>query len=184
MESLKGQLLVASPSLLDPNFFQTVVLILEHNEDGAAGIVLNRSTGRTIGDIWEAVFHEPTEWEKGIDLGGPVTGPLTAMHSIDELADAEILPGVWTTMDPGKLREIVARQVDPCRFFVNYAGWGPGQLEGELEQDSWLIAPARAGHVFELEDIDLWRTVMGEIGVGKISQALGGQDLPTDPTIN
>ena len=79
MESLKGHLLVATRGLLDPNFTRTVILILGHGPEGAAGLVLNRPTDKTIGEVAEQVFEEEIDWDKPIHIGGPVPGPLVVL---------------------------------------------------------------------------------------------------------
>src|SRR5438874_2443173 len=99
MNSLKGHLLIATPSLIDPNFARTVLLMLGHDRDGAMGLVLNRPTEATISDLAGTVFEEGFEWDKPIHLGGPVTGPFMVIHTIEVLADQEVVPGVYHTLE-------------------------------------------------------------------------------------
>src|SRR5262249_44908696 len=99
MNSLKGHLLVATPELLTPFFTRTVILMFEHSEGGAAGVVLNRQTQANIQEISRELFQEQIDWDKLVNLGGPVPGPLVALHALGELADQEIIAGVYLSMD-------------------------------------------------------------------------------------
>lgn len=183
MKSLKGQLLIAAESLLDPNFARTVVLMLEHGPQGAAGLVLNRSTSKTIRDVWHAIFQEDCHWRTSIYLGGPVTGPLTALHTVKDLGDSLILPGLYATTDPDKLKEIVRTEPEPCKFFAGYAGWSSGQLEAELEEDSWMMLPAKNEHVFWPGREEVWSLVASEVGYSALFPSLHAK-IPEDPTTN
>src|SRR3954468_7502112 len=109
MTSLKGQLLVATPQLLAPIFTRSVILMLDHSEEGAAGGILNRPTEANVASIAEQVFKDASDWDKPISLGGPVPGPLIVLHSLEELADQTVLPGVFSTVDAEKVRELVRR---------------------------------------------------------------------------
>lgn len=184
MKSLKGHLLVATPSLTDPNFHQTVVLVFDHSSEGAGGVVLNRPTGKAIKDVADQVFNEASDWDKPVHLGGPVPGPLAAAHTVEELSDLEVFPGLYGTVDPDKLRQIVAEQAEPTFFLANYAGWGPGQLERELEEDAWFVLPARLEHIFFPHDEDLWKTALTEIGYLTLGSTLRPKVIPNDPSVN
>lgn len=184
MTSLKGHLLIATPSLLDPNFVRTVLLIFDHNEQGAAGVVLNRATGATVADIAEEVLQEPFEWDQPIHLGGPVTGPLLALHTDGVLGDQEVMDGIYSTVDAAKLQQLIRGKVEPIRIVANYAGWGPGQLESEIAADSWLSCPARAEHVFAEAGIQLWERVVKEINDSRLAELLGIKERPDDPRLN
>lgn len=183
MKSLKGKLLVAAPSLLDPNFHKTVVLMLEHSEEGAGGFVLNRSSEKTVRELWSVAFDIESDWEKPIYFGGPVTGPLSALHGVKELADRKICHGVYCAMTPAHLQELVERKQEPSLFVANYAGWGAGQLERELKEDAWLVHPARAKHIFWDGDKDLWSVVMDEIYAKTIVSSFKVV-LPRDASLN
>lgn len=185
MKSLKGHLLVATPELVDPNFHKTVVLMFEHNEQGAAGVVINRPIEATVSDIAEQVFQEHFEWEKALSLGGPVSGPLMILHSEADLADQEILPGVFSTIEADKVREILRRRADPSVIVANYAGWGPGQLEAEIAEESWITAPATPELVFQADPSDLWDAVFeGTRSQPDLIQMLRLKEVPEDPTLN
>jgi putative transcriptional regulator len=184
MKSLKGYLLVATEQLLDGNFVRTVLLLFDHNSEGAAGVVLNRPTQATITDVSERIFEEPIEWDKEIHLGGPVPGPLMALHNESDLADQEIIPGVSSTTDSTKLREIIERKPEPCFFLAQYAGWGAGQLEREIAEESWVYLPATVDHVFWTREQNLWDAVMKEIRASNLASMVKLKDIPADPSVN
>jgi len=184
MASLKGHLLIASPRLLEPTFARTVILMLEHTDEGAAGLVLNRATEATITDIAETVFLEPLNWDKPLHLGGPVSGPLMVLHQVKEIADQEILPGVYHSIEMSHVHDAVMDRTEPSLILANYAGWGPGQLENEFDLDSWLTLPATPEFVFWTRTEDLWDVVVKAVNARKLSDFLGLREIPTDPSMN
>jgi putative transcriptional regulator len=184
MTSLKGQLLIASPGLLASFFTRTVILMLDHSEEGAAGVVLNRPTEATIADVAETVFAESIDWDKPLNLGGPVAGPLMVLHQVEDLSDQEILPGLYNTVEISNVRALVEARTEPSIILANYAGWGPGQLESEFDVDSWLTLPATIDHVFWESAKDLWDVVVKAINARKLSEFLGLKGVPSDPSLN
>ncbi len=183
MESLKGHFLVASPHLLDPNFVRTVVLLMHHNEEGAFGVVLNRPTESTLKELWSKVGETSCDSDEQVHLGGPVTGPLMAVHTDESLAEMEIVPGVYFAAQRDHLEELVKQHEHPFRFFVGHSGWGGGQLEDELKQGAWLTTPATPDFIFYGSD-DLWRKVTQHIGRTILTSALRLKGLPQDPSAN
>jgi putative transcriptional regulator len=184
MKSLKGYLLVATPNLLDPNFARTVLLMLEHTAEGAVGIVLNRPTEATVADISEQVLDEKLDWEKPIGLGGPVPGPLMVVHGLESLSDQEIFTGLYSTAEAAKLQQLLRQRVEPSVLVANYAGWGPGQLEREIEEGSWSSLPATIEHVFESDASELWDQVSDEAESTPLTEILGVRQIPPDPSVN
>ena len=183
-KSLKGHLLLASNRLVDPNFAKAVVLIFDHNDEGAAGVILNRPIEKTIAEIADQVFEVRSDWEKPIHLGGPVPGPLAAAHTIKEMADLEVMPGVYGSLAPDHLRKLIRKHQEPTLFVVNYSGWGPGQLEDELGEEAWHLLPARSEHLFWTKEESLWDTCMAEVSRGVLDEALGIRIKPLDPRVN
>ncbi len=184
MNTLKGHLLIASPELITPFFTRTVILMLDHDADGALGVVLNRSTEVTVTAISEQVLDEPFDWEKSIGLGGPVPGPLMVLHAEADLADREVIAGVYSSVEAGLVQQLVRRRVEPSLVVANYSGWGPAQLEGEFDLDSWLTLPATREHIFWEGPTDLWDVVVKAVQARKLSEFLGIKDAPADPSLN
>jgi putative transcriptional regulator len=184
MNSLKGQLLIATPQLLAPIFTRSVILMLEHNDEGAMGVIVNQPINTTVSDLAGKIFEEDFEWEKPLNLGGPVPGPLMVIHTSEELADEVILPGVCYTVDAARVQEIIRLRPEPSLIIANYSGWGPGQLEGEFGWDSWLTLPALSDHVFWTGEKDLWKVVVNQVNAKKLSEFLKIREMPADPRMN
>ena len=183
MKSLKGHFLVASSHLADPNFAKTVVLLVHHDDEGAFGVVLNRPADSTIQDLWEKVSEAPCSNDQPVHLGGPVAGPLMAVHADSALAEMEIIPGVYFAAQRENLEKLLQQEEHPYRLFVGHSGWGAGQLENELKQGAWLTTPASVEYVF-YTDLDLWTKVTHQVGAAMLADVLKLKDLPEDPRLN
>ena len=186
MKSLQGQLLIASPKLFDPNFFRSVVLLVQHTDNGALGLVLNRPLEMTINDAWGQVSEMPCEVSGLLHQGGPCEGPLMVVHSEPELSQIEVTPGVHFSTEKDAIEQLVARDDagrTRMRFFVGYAGWGPGQLEAEIEHASWLSAPAAAEQVFGPTET-LWDALMKLIARSAATPYMDPKTIPDDPSVN
>ena len=143
MQSLQGHFLVASPHLPDPNFFRTVVLMVQHDRDGALGLVLNRPTRATVADAWQRFANGDVDSQQPVFWGGPVEGPPLVLHSQRELRQSEVLPGVYLSSRKAVIERVI-RRGGRFRLFFGYAGWGAGQLEAELDMGGCSIPPRRA----------------------------------------
>jgi len=183
MESLKGHLLIASPEMADDDFAQTVILLVEHTEDGAYGVTLNQPTDMTVREAWAQNNDSPCRIEGQVYAGGPCGEFLTALHTDQALSNIQVAPGLHFTQEPGKLTELVEQHVDPIKFFAGFAGWDEGQLEAELEDGSWLTMPALPEHVFAYGD-DLWVKLATRILGERTLSALKIKYRPDDPSIN
>ena len=157
----RGCLLVASPRLLDPNFARTVVLVISHDAEGSFGLVLNRPLGAVLGDV----LPDVADGGRSIPVhqGGPVQTDLAHFVSRCSAGETSLLPGVSVGISLEELLEQAAGG-QPVRCFVGYSGWGAGQLEAETVEGSWIVAPARAEHVFDVPPDRLWATVLHELG--------------------
>ena len=147
MESLEGQLLLASPQLLDPNFVRTVVLLVEHNDMGALGLVINRPTGKTVQELWKQVGESPCESQQPVHLGGPVSGPLMAIHTADGLAEMEIAEGVFFAAKKQNLDELVRRDV-PFQALCRPLRLGPRTIGGRDRAGGLAGDPRQVGRCF------------------------------------
>jgi len=180
VESLRGQLLISSGGLFDPNFRHTVVLVGEHNEDGALGVVLNRALDVTVHDAVPAL-SDLVAPEEPLFQGGPVqpTGPvLVAELTRPDVADILVFGavGFLTGEIPADVRASVLR----ARVYAGYAGWGPGQLEAEMAGRSWIVEPALESDVFTDAPDLLWSRVLERKGgdYRRLSR------MPYDPSMN
>ncbi len=185
MRYLKGSLLVASPHLPDPNFYRTVVLMVEHTEEGAFGLVLNRVCDARLDDVWNSVGGTRCHSDQFLRVGGPVEGPLMALHTLTNLEGIEVIPKVYFSSQKSDLEFLVEHPEPPFHMFSGYAGWGPHQLEEEMQRGGWLTTPAHWEHVFARDDDDeLWRRVTHEIGAEITNQTLKIRHAPIDPRNN
>lgn len=187
VSSLTGRLLVATPALADPNFDRAVVLLLDHDEEGSLGVVLNRPTPVDVVDIleaWAGLTGEPGV----VFQGGPVSldsalgvavvpgdiaghgGPLgwRRVHGAIGLVDLEAPP------------ELLAPAVGSLRIFAGYAGWGPGQLEDELEDGAWYVVESEPGDVSSPAPERLWRQVLRR----QRNELAMVATYPDDPSLN
>jgi len=184
VESAARRLLVATPALLDPNFARTVVLVVEHNEDGALGVVLNRPTDVPLAEPlpeWSAVATEP-----GVAfLGGPVQPQdavigLARVTSPGECDGWEVLVGNIGTVDLGRSPDQIPLVLESVRVFAGYAGWGPRQLDVELARNDWFVVDALPGDMFTSDPATLWRDVLRRQR-GDIAMVA---NFPLDPSAN
>jgi putative transcriptional regulator len=181
MESVAGQLLIAGPALLDPNFWRTVVLVVEHSEEGALGLVLNRPSETPVADAvpqLEALVGPDDD----VFVGGPVQPSavivLARFEDPDEAAliafdDVGVL-GIGEGVD------VLGTGVRQGRAFVGHAGWGPGQLDSEIERGDWILESAVREDAFSSAPAELWSVVLARKGG---SYALVAR-MPPDPSVN
>jgi putative transcriptional regulator len=165
----KGRLLVATPPLEDPNFDRTVIYVLEHHGEGALGVVVNRPTDEELTEPLERWTDLQARPSMVFD-GGPVEqDALIALALANQpIADAtdELSPvaGRVASADLSADPAFVGGVVSAVRVFRGYAGWGPGQLEGEIAAGAWLVLDAEPDDVFGAEPSELWRTVLRRQG--------------------
>lgn len=179
VESLKGHLLVSDAGLYDPNFRKTVVLMAEHNEEGALGVVLNQRSGLTLGEAVPGLASA-LGGESDLFIGGPVLPDGVVV--IADLGDAERLdlPIIGTVgLVTSAFGPEPPEGLKAARVFAGHSGWGPGQLESELSADSWLTLPALPSDAFADPD-RLWGEVVYRLGKGHRLLAT----LPVDPSMN
>jgi putative transcriptional regulator len=179
--SLRGQLLIAGPTLLDPNFLRTVVLIVEHDDDGAMGLVLNRPSPipaeQAIPELTDALEPEERLW-----VGGPVqtTSVVVLADFAGSALRSMVVQGDLGIVLPDTDLEEVGTTVRRARAFLGYAGWGPGQLDAELGRDDWIVADFDPADAFT-EDADrLWARVLSRKGGPYALLAT----MPPDPSLN
>jgi putative transcriptional regulator len=183
MKSLKGQLLVASARLQDPNFVRSVVFLVQHGEEGALGLILNRPLETTVRQVCDQVSSATCAVEGYMHQGGPCEGLLMVLHSQEEFADAEVVTGVYFSTERDKIESIMQAGEGDSKFFVGYSGWGAGQLEKELEGGSWLVVPGNATQVFLGGDAleDQWSRLTARVTLG---QYIDPERIPEDPSLN
>lgn len=164
MTSLRGNLLIAAPALIDPNFRRTVVLIGEHSEEGALGVVLNR-TSETSVDEAVPELAMLVDGMGDVHVGGPVQpSAIVVLADFEEPPDADALVVDSVGFLPAETDPEALGPVRRARVYVGYAGWGPGQLDDELDEGSWIVEPALAEDVFTDDPEELWSDVLRRKG--------------------
>jgi putative transcriptional regulator len=178
-----GKLLIAEPMLGDPNFERSVVLMIEHTEDGALGVVLNRPTHLEVAavlDEWAGLAAEPPV----LFVGGPVEqNGVIALGRRASGTDTDgwgQVIGDLGTVDLHREPDEIAAGLAGVRFFAGYSGWGPGQLESELADDAWLVVDAAVDDVFAPDADAMWREVLRRQG-GKLAMLA---NFPPHPSMN
>ena len=149
-------LLLAMPQLPDPNFARSVVLMIEHTEDGSWGLIVNRPTQVDVNDVIETL---EMQWSGPADAvvwnGGPVTPERgCVLHGSADVPQPEetvtVVPGIVLSTLPDQLRALAAEPPEAIRFLLGYSGWGAGQLEEEMSENAWLSCPASNEVLFEI----------------------------------
>jgi putative transcriptional regulator len=175
--SLAPSLLLSMPQLIDPNFSRTVVLLCKHSEDGAFGLVVNRplvTTGRVVVNLDPPVTpdHDLQVW-----VGGPVEPRRSWILIGDEPTDApdsdradegfgmQVSDGLFLSTSPDLLRRLLEPAPPPrARLMIGYSGWGPGQLEAELEASAWLMSDVDQDLIFNTTPDRMWEAAIRRLG--------------------
>lgn len=178
-----GNLLIASTELVNDFFAQSVVLLLQHSESGAAGIVLNKPSEISIDTIWPELAQDSIAPSAlTINIGGPCEGPVVALHSSPELTEVAVLPGVALAVQAEAIKSLIQQSHQQVRLYSGYAGWSPGQLENEVERGGWYSTRATSELVF-MDPFDVWRRACDKFGENILAPVTGKQ-LPPDPSLN
>jgi putative transcriptional regulator len=187
MPSLAGQLLLASRRLADPNFFHSVILLVQHGDDGALGLVLNRPLEMTVKQACDDSLEVNCEADSLLHQGGPCDGPLMALHAHVALpghipgAHSEVIDGLYFSTERDELEWLLRQSNPKAKFFVGYSGWSAGQLEREIAIGSWLIADANLQRVFDPAEAQQWTRLVTQLTMG---QRINSDLIPDDPSVN
>lgn len=180
-EPAKGRLLISEPFLPDPNFQRSVILLCDHNNDGSFGLVLNKKMGVRMENVLPDL-----DLDVPVFRGGPVElNTLHFLHTIPDLIDnsQQVTENIFWGGDFEKLKFLASTKQlnhDNIRFFIGYSGWGAGQLNMELSQNTWFITDGEINNFFVEDDEKYWRTVLKDMG-GKFKVM---SNFPDDPSLN
>jgi putative transcriptional regulator len=185
MDTLQGHMLVSSPDLADPNFAKTVVLIAVHGEEGALGLILNREMNTSLSQVWEKVSQSDCLRTDNVRHGGPVSGSLMAVHDQRPLANLVVTDDIYVATELNAMEALASSEGGRAFFFIGHSGWGPGQLETEMADGSWLVLPVTTDHVFGDRDLSvLWKDCVIEIGRRQIQAVIPTKHVPDNPRLN
>ncbi len=179
-----GMLLVATRALIDPNFADAVVLVLDIDDDGALGVVINRPSGVPVAQVldgWADIVAEP----ETLFVGGPVSpeGALAVAllrTDVDEPVGFRGFAGRLGLIDLDTPVELVDESLEGMRIFAGYAGWGAGQLETEIDEGSWYVVPGEVPDIFRPDTTTLWRDVLRR----QPGERAWSSTQPLDPDLN
>ncbi|MFO1519128.1 MAG: YqgE/AlgH family protein [bacterium] len=169
MSDFRPLFLIAMPQLLDPNFSRSVVLILDHDREGAMGLVVNHPLAMNLGDfaLQEKMLCHGALQKTSVFKGGPVeTDRGWVLHTDDSVEERkEIMPGLYLSTSSDSLKKLLENGSQPLRLILGYAGWAAGQLESEMKLGSWLTFQANPKDVLETDPSRTWTTVLRSMGV-------------------
>ena len=157
--------------------------LVQHNEEGAFGLVLNRCSDIGLEEVWMQVAGEAIQSKAMLHFGGPVDGPMMVLHNDPTQSDSEVIDGVFLTTQKEKIDRLVRDHATPAKYLTGYSGWAAGQLESEMDSGGWLVADASFDYVFGHHE-DLWKTVTNDIGNRILLSSVSGRLVPPDPSLN
>ncbi len=178
----RGILLIADPFLKDPNFMRTVVFLCEHEQEGSMGFVINKQIEQTLDELMDGFEGHPVP----VFYGGPVqVDTIHFLHQYPEKipGGTEVIKGVYWGGDFSVLAEMIKEgdiDFNKVRFFIGYSGWGDGQLEGELDEKSWVTTTATRKLVFHEQPGEIWKDSLKQLG-GEYEMMV---NFPIDPSLN
>ncbi len=178
----KGKLLISEPFLNDPNFKRTIILLIEKNEEGCIGFILNKPTELKLKDAIE----DYPDFDSTVYYGGPVQlNTLQFIHKAGDIIEGsmDIGNGLYWGGSFEQLKTLIAEgkvKAEDFRFFIGYSGWGEGQLEDEMKINSWIVADSKIEDIFSEEPDKLWREILK--GMGKKFAILAS--FPENPSVN
>ena len=190
MSALQGKVLLAAPEMADPNFSETLILVIEHGEAGALGLVLNQPMSTRLEEAIDLPIGAGGAAVRLIDVplhhGGPCPGPLMVLHTDAASAQTEVLPGLYFSTDEELVQPLITDTLDrtSLRCFAGYAGWGPGQLETELLGGSWVVAEAAAGDIHAVDGEGAWLRMYRRTERARLLSRIPARLLPRDPAMN
>ncbi len=174
-------LLIAMPQLLDPNFYRSVVLVVEHGKEGSFGLVINQISPLTMGEFTNAQSLTYTgDPSTPVMIGGPVSREVGwILHSSElEYGDThKVTEGLSMSRSMVALKDVCAKARAGFRLFMGYAGWGPGQLETEITQGAWVTTDVDPGLVFADNASAVWETSLRNMGINPMALVPGGSAI-------
>ena len=183
MKSLQGHFLVAAPHQVDPNFAEAVVLVVKHDHRGAIGVIVNCPRDRHEGISQQRNTKRRWPEEPRLHFGGPVTSPLMAVHADRAFAGITILPGVFFEGEEERVFDLMRSTEQSYKAFTGYAGWGPWQLEQEVEDGTWWAIPATAAEIFSNAN-NLWERILRRASDSLLEVMCNIKHFSSDPSLN
>lgn len=166
-----GKFLISSPQMRDPNFAESVILIIKHDpEAGALGVVVNRTSEDSLQEMWDHIWdvnveHSEENQKKFMQLGGPVFGPIISVHENEPNGEGKIASGLFYAVHPDKVLGAIGTDAR-IRLYQGYSGWAGGQLEAEIDKGAWMVIDADPEIVFyeQHEDRNVYKDALYKFG--------------------
>lgn len=185
-DTFQGCILVASPSSSLAMYAHSVCLLVQHGSEGSVGVFLNRSLSDSPADLWKHLVGENARGglQRTLHFGGPMSGPVIALHNLPELADYTPVDGVYVAAQLENLQRLVKADADAqVRIIIGQAAWSPGELDAELREGKWLPMPISPQLVFSSED-EMWALAMRQIGNNFVAAITGATGQPASILLN
>ena len=177
-----GSFLVASPNIHQTPFQKTVVYVLQHNQSGTFGVVLNRPANQKIKRTWQQLSGA-NFGASSIVQGGPIGGPVFAIHSEESLGEMEMPGGIFVSAESAKIHELARYDESTYRIVFGVAGWQAGQLDDEIRNGKWLKLTAEPQHVFDEPEL-MWENFVRSYGREVFCDVIGIRTLPKNALLN
>ncbi|QDU32499.1 hypothetical protein KS4_05310 [Poriferisphaera corsica] len=184
MQSRQGQILISNTDMLDPNFHQTLTLLVQHDDQGALGLTLNRELDVDFKELWANVSPSTSNYDGSLMLGGPCEGPLMILHNNPIYGTQPVIPNVFFTTDPEEITWLLEHHRGHMKCFTGYSGWSALQLEEELEVGSWVTAEATPEIIFEEDHANQWIETLRAINPSQATLYQNPKLFDADPNLN
>jgi putative transcriptional regulator len=169
VEDYTGKLLIAAPSMADPSFKETVILLCKHEEEGSLGVILNRTSNSTLESMWKSIWNlhidSSLHSDGYVQLGGPVFGPVISIHNSSEYSEKEIISGIHFCVETENVIGSISED-SKCKIYKGYTGWNKGQLSKEIMSGKWFVTDVDKDIVFgtQHEDLELYKKALHKFG--------------------
>ena len=181
--NLQGTLLVSTERLHGSNFEKAVVLLMQDDKRGTFGVALNKPAEPKVRNAWEKLTGSQSSDDQIVVSGGPLQGPVFALHQNPALSDVAMPGGLHVSAQIEKLQQLMLQFDDPYRIVVGVSGWKPGQLISEVNSGFWYLMPLDTEAIFD-DPQWMWEICLHEYGRQQIADIVGEHNMPDDPDLN
>ncbi len=181
--TLQGTLLVSTERLQGSRFEKAVVLLMQDDKRGTFGVALNKLAEPQVRTAWEKLTGAESDDERVVVSGGPLQGPVFALHQIPDLSDVAMPGGLHVSAQVDNLQQLMMQFENPYRIVVGVSGWKPGQLMNEVNAGYWYVMPVDVETIFD-DPKWMWEVCLHEYGRQQIADIVGEQHIPEDPDLN
>lgn len=175
--------MIASPKMDDPNFQRSVILMLEHNDEGAMGLVINRPLAVCIDEAWNRISDMPCAHESHVFQGGPCPGPLMVLHREAHIGGQQVASGLYVSSESPEVERLMGESLTQIRFVIGYAGWGAQQLEDEMHWGVWRAVSSEPSTCFKQPE-QLWLDLLRQVDPTAAMLESKPHLRPSDPSMN